>query len=91
MDQYRLPQGSLFLELYNLRTTGSADNGELPSVPTSLYVEQNGKMKLDLAKLSPADPVWGAQQYGESGCRGPMMPTIVPTIGYRRIQPTPPA
>ncbi len=62
-DQYRIPQGSLFLELYAPRTTGTSDATMLPGVPRSLYA-LNPNPELNLSKLSPADtnnnryPVW---------------------------------
>ncbi len=60
-DQYRIPQGSLFLELYNLRTTATVGEDTLPAAPSSLYVQDAGSMKLDLGKLSPNSPTWGRQ------------------------------
>jgi hypothetical protein len=65
LDQYRLPQGSLFLELHATRTTGTADDQtlteKLPAVSPSLYVEDNGQLKLDLGRMAPASPAHGRQ------------------------------
>lgn len=65
-DQYRMPQASLFIELYNPRTTDhnpltnlARDNALIPGVPSSLY--DLSTMKLDLAKRAPATPGWGQQ------------------------------
>jgi hypothetical protein len=64
-DQYRLPQGSLFLELYATRTTGAPDQSSLtenmPSVSPSLYLNDNGQMKLDLGKMAPPSNQYGRQ------------------------------
>ncbi|MFN7361490.1 MAG: hypothetical protein ACK5S3_03310 [Pirellulaceae bacterium] len=60
-DQYRLPQGSLFLELYATRTTGSATDQTLPAASPSLYVNDNGQLKLDLGKMAPSSPTFGRQ------------------------------
>ncbi len=63
-NQYRIPQGSLFLELYCPRTTEVVSGAQLPGAPPSLYRMQGGKLKLDLSRLSPADasgarfPIW---------------------------------
>lgn len=80
-DQYKLPKGALYLELYAPRTTGEVDqlidNNELPGVsvgdianPNDPYrqglykVDNNGKVFLNLAAMSPApaDPI--ANPYG---------------------------
>jgi hypothetical protein len=58
-DQYRLPQASLFLELYNPRTTDVANNALIPGVPSSLY--DTTSMELDLDRFAPASADWGAQ------------------------------
>ena len=62
LDQYRFPQASLFMELYNPRTTGAANNALIPGAPSSLY---NAGMQLDLARLTPHNPptasAWGRQ------------------------------
>jgi hypothetical protein len=60
-DQYRLPQGSLFLELYATRTTGGPTDQTLPAVSPSLYVNDSGQLKLDLGKMAPSSPVFGQQ------------------------------
>jgi hypothetical protein len=58
-DQYRIPEGSLFLELYTPRTTNtgaSASNtAQIPGVSPNLYTATpSGDVVLDLSKLSPA-------------------------------------
>lgn len=58
-DQFRMPQASLFLELYNPRTTDAANNALIPGVPSSLYNLSN--MKLDMDRMAPSVPRWGAQ------------------------------
>jgi len=60
-DQYRLPQGSLFLELYATRTTGSPTDQTLPAASPSLYVNDSGQLKLDLGKMAPSSPTFGQQ------------------------------
>jgi hypothetical protein len=69
-DQFRLPEGSLFLELMALRSTGAANDPQLPSVSSSLYTENNGVLKLDLGRLSPQDPIWGTQPVWRIGLSG---------------------
>jgi hypothetical protein len=62
LDQFRIPQGSLFLEFYCTRNR-QVNN---PNFPTDLYSLDtgDGKWKLDLGRLSPANdgglryPVW---------------------------------
>ncbi len=49
-DQYRLPQGSLFVEIQSLRTTGAPTDQTLPGAPSSLYEVFNGGVALNLAK-----------------------------------------
>lgn len=62
-DQFRKPEGSLFLELYAPRTTGAVDSN-LPGVPSSLYTTVGNEVALELDKLTPAIsgfeqfPVW---------------------------------
>lgn len=59
LDQYRFPQASLFLELYNPRTTAAATNALIPGVPSSLY---DSSMQLELDKLAPSSgATWGSQ------------------------------
>jgi hypothetical protein len=65
-DQFRTPEGSLFLELYCPRTTlqgaNSGDSAQLPGVSSSLYsnVPGSGDIALNLSKLTPdgRHPVW---------------------------------
>ncbi|MEZ6151533.1 MAG: hypothetical protein R3C09_15565 [Pirellulaceae bacterium] len=68
-DQYRIPQGSLFLELMSPRTTSlQADNSlqaaNIPSAASSLYTtDGSGNRVLNLGALTPTDgttryPVW---------------------------------
>ncbi len=64
-DQYRIPQGSLFIELMNLRATGNLTDSSLPGVSTSLYENVGGQTMLNLSKMAPAglgpygsQPVW---------------------------------
>lgn len=63
LDQYRLPEGSLFLELFCPRTTGAApeemSGGFAQGAPTSLYTADPnvpGRMLLDLQRMAPAGP-----------------------------------
>ena len=61
-DQYRIPQGSLFLELFCPRTTNTnasaspataANTTAVPGVPSSLYtVTPSGEVFLDLGRLT---------------------------------------
>jgi hypothetical protein len=63
-DQYRTPEGSLFLELYCPRTTGVTNSITQAGVPTSLYTSVGSDVVLDVSRLSPANangsrfPVW---------------------------------
>ena len=54
LDQFRIPQGSLFLELYCTRSP----TANSPQLPRELYDMSTGE--LDLGRLSPSgtDPVW---------------------------------
>ena len=55
LDQFRVPQGSLFLELYCTRNKPSNNN----VVPNELYQSVNGSSFLDLEKMAPGNtPVW---------------------------------
>ncbi|MCY3007657.1 MAG: hypothetical protein NTV29_17005 [Planctomycetota bacterium] len=63
-DQYRFPQGSLFLELYAPRSTYVNTDPVLPGAPSSLYTvdTSNGnRVKLLLDKTAPSNQDWGAQ------------------------------
>jgi hypothetical protein len=68
-DQFRIPEGSLFLELYCPRTTlqgaNSGDLSQFPGVSSSLYekIPMIGDVALNLSKLAPngpngQQPVW---------------------------------
>ncbi len=73
-DQYRTPQGSLFLEFFCPRSTAygaaSGDNQQATGAPSSLYTTRGsaeprpGSVALDLGRLTPAltgfarFPVW---------------------------------
>ncbi|HUP80933.1 MAG TPA: hypothetical protein VM260_20455, partial [Pirellula sp.] len=74
LDQFRFPLASLFLELYNPRTTDVATNALIPGAPSSLY--NTATMSLDLGRLAPlsivdpfnpttpltsTSPTWGRQ------------------------------
>lgn len=52
LDQYRIPQGSLFIELYNPRNLATNNN----YVPRELY-NSSGNLELD-KKTTGGDPVW---------------------------------
>lgn len=61
-DQYRIPQGSLYLEFFCPRTTDVAGDRRAAGVPRSLY---NNSVALDLGRMAPAGangitavPVW---------------------------------
>ena len=57
LDQYRIPQGSLFLEFYNPRNLLS--NNPVASLPNDLY-DTNGQLKLDMlaGDRNNGTPVW---------------------------------
>ncbi len=69
-DQVRIPQGSLFLELYCPRSavdsTSANDQSTKPGVPRELYdIAANGSAQLDLGQIAPSPggtspgvPVW---------------------------------
>ncbi|MFN3190238.1 MAG: hypothetical protein ACE361_06905 [Aureliella sp.] len=62
-EQFRIPQGSLFLEFFCPRMTGPDQNTasawELPGVSRSLYRPTTNGMALDLGKVAPGGlPVW---------------------------------
>ncbi len=62
MDQYRLPQGSAFLEIFNLRTTATSDNQYTPAAPPTLYTQDgSSNVLLDLSRMSPAGGAFGMQ------------------------------
>lgn len=76
-DQYRFPQGSLFLELYAPRSTYVSTDPVLPGAPSSLYyVDSNNgnRIKLLLNKTAPASPDWGAQPVWRIGISQSMPP-----------------
>jgi hypothetical protein len=76
-DQYRFPQGSLFLELYAPRSTYVADDPVLAGAPSSLYTIAGGRLKLDLSRLAPADSNgdWGAQPVWRIGLSESVVPS----------------
>ena len=57
LDQYRIPQGSLFVELYCTRNRQLQANG---IVPNELYSQHpnNGQVVLDLGRVVGGSPVW---------------------------------
>ncbi|MBX3422563.1 MAG: hypothetical protein KF752_13500 [Pirellulaceae bacterium] len=64
-DQFRMPEGSLFLELYNPRTTlqgtTAVDSAQFPGVSGALYSKiAGGDIALNLSKLSVdgQHPLW---------------------------------
>ncbi|MEI8212750.1 MAG: hypothetical protein WCI02_11420, partial [Planctomycetota bacterium] len=62
LDQYRFPQGSLFLELYAPRTTYLPEDKRIAGAPSSLYrIENNTPVRLDLGKQAPSSTYWGSQ------------------------------
>ena len=61
LDQYRFMQSSLFLELYNPRTTSGANNDLIPGAPSSLYGLNGSQVSLHLGRLAPYSSTWGIQ------------------------------
>jgi hypothetical protein len=64
MDQYRFPEGSLFLELFATRTTYFPEDNRIAGTSSSLHDVRAGfPVKLDLSRMAPADPsnYWGSQ------------------------------
>ncbi len=67
LDQYRLPEGSLFLELYNPRTTSGAQDNNVDAynptgVASGLYsTTGDGETALDLSKVTPPSTSWKSQ------------------------------
>ena len=60
-DQVRIPQGSLFVELYCPHPTfqNNNDSKTKPSFPAEFYTATNGTYKLQLGKIAPGGaPVW---------------------------------
>ncbi len=57
-DQLRFPLASLFMEVYNPRTTRVSSDIYVPGVPSSLY---NSSLELQLDKMAPPSAAWGAQ------------------------------
>lgn len=59
-DQVRIPQGSLFLELYNARVTSrnaaATDQDDKQGAPRELYTLVGGEAALDLGKFAPLTP-----------------------------------
>ncbi len=66
--QYRIPQGSTFIELFNPRTQdlSGLDAQSVPSFPKELYINTGSGIALDLGRLAPASqtaaygrqPIW---------------------------------
>ncbi len=67
LDQYRLPEGSLFLELYNPRTTSGVQDNNVDAynpagVASGLYsATGDGETALDLSKVTPPSNSWKSQ------------------------------
>jgi hypothetical protein len=64
MDQYRFPEGSLFIEMYGTRTTYFPEDNRIAGTSRSLYDVRPGEpVKLDLSRMAPSDPAnyWGSQ------------------------------
>ncbi len=62
-DQYRIPEGSLFLEFFCPRTTGTATDSTIPGTGSGLYTTGATNRELNLNAISPTDgvtnyPVW---------------------------------
>ncbi|MDB4653950.1 hypothetical protein OAE54_00295 [bacterium] len=57
-DQVRIPQGSLFMELYCPHPTfqNNNDSKTKPSFPAEFYTAVNGSYKLQLGKTAPSGP-----------------------------------
>lgn len=56
-SQFRIPQGSLFLEFYCPRTTEAVSSTRLPGASDSLYkADANSNFALDLSRWSPSLP-----------------------------------
>lgn len=82
LDQFRFPQGSLFLELYGTRTTDVSTTNILPGVPSSLYSTSSitGKMALDLQRMAPsAGATWGSQPVWRIGISSYIPPAVAAT------------
>lgn len=82
LDQFRFPQGSLFLELYGVRTTDVPSTNILPGVPASLYSVSGvtGKMALDLQRMAPsAGATWGSQPVWRIGISSYIPPAVAAT------------
>ncbi len=90
MDQYRFPQGSLFLELYaprsayqNFEDVGvsgvsvGVSNGPAIGQSRGLYENQAGNIQLNLSKLAPSIPgsIWGRQPVWRIGINESTSPT----------------
>jgi hypothetical protein len=76
-DQYRFPQGSLFLEVYAPRSTYLSSDPVLPGAPSSLYgVDSNNgnRVKLVVNKMAPTSQAWGAQPVWRIGISDSTLP-----------------
>lgn len=90
LEQYRIPQGSLFLELYCPRSTSLTASQQHQGAPTSLYEANAGnEVVLDLSRLTPDGnhPVWRVYIPGPVS-RDPMQP-ILKTPDERLRAPSP--
>ena len=86
LDQYRFPEGSLFLELYASRTTYVPEDNRIAGTSSSLYDVQTGlPVKLDLSRMAPADTAnyWGSQPVWRIGIN----PSTPPGTPDSSLQP----
>ena len=73
--QWRIPQGSLFVELVNPRSNALKTSQEVAAVPKELYIDKGGQIALDLTKVVSGgvygtQPVWRigiTPIFGENG------------------------
>ena len=79
-DQVRVPQGSVFLELYCPRSTIAGDQTTKQGAPQELYTTVAGLPELDLARLAP--PV------NSGGLGLPVWRVAFSEPHYRRPHPT---
>ncbi|RMF44883.1 MAG: hypothetical protein D6753_01445 [Planctomycetota bacterium] len=67
-DQYRMPEGSLFLELLATRTTSGVNDVSVPGVSSSLYTSVGGNVGLNLGAITPPN---------ENGVRFPVFRIVI--------------
>jgi hypothetical protein len=62
-DQFRNPQASLFIEMYNPRTTTITTDNLAPGVASSLYTAVGTEVRLNLSQMAPTyvGSPWGSQ------------------------------